>query len=93
MKEEKEKEVEEKDSDPITDYYSLKNSIYTPSYEDNAATLVNNLLPDSTLEENKNEDKTEEEKLGEDKGDTGNNTSEDTGEDMDDDDSDSDYTY
>ena len=65
------------------------NPLYTMSYEEDASTLVNNLVTEATPEEKTNKDWTEEDKQGEDRGDSGNNTDEDTGEDADD----SDYIY
>ena len=88
-KEEKQREEEGKELDPVTDYYP-PSPMYTVSYEEDTPALVNNLVPEAAPEEKMTKDQTKE-KLIEDGGDSGDNTDEDTGEDADD--SDSDYIY
>ena len=84
-KEEKQREEEGKKLDNVTDYYT-PSPLYPPTYEEDAPTLVNNLVPEATPEEKTNKDK-----MGGGRGDSGNNTHEDIGGDVDD--SDSDYIY
>ena len=57
---------EEEGKDCTTDYY-LQSPIYVACQEEDAPTLVNNLVPEATLEEKKDTDRTEEDKTAEDK--------------------------
>ena len=61
------------------------------SYEEDALTLVNNLVPEATPGEKTDTDRTEEDKMVEDRRDLGNITDEHIGDDADD--SDLDYLY
>ena len=89
-REQEKKEEEEKDH--VADYYP-PSSIYMASYEVDAPTLVNNLVPELITGERKETDRTEEDKAAEDRRDLIEITDKNRGEDNLNSDSDSDYFY
>ena len=63
---EENEKIQEKQKDHVTDYYP-PSPMYVVSYEGDASTLVNNLIPEATPKEKKDRNKTEESKTTEDR--------------------------